>query len=176
VTAPPNAMFTLHDRVAVVTGAARGIGARIAAVLAEAGASVVIADLSIMVPQKGPPPPWWQGVGQRTHCASTSPMSPRLSRLAHVVADYGAPWLLVNNAGLQDRQLLLDATVAEWDRINAVNTRGPFLMTRELGQAIATAGKGGRIVNIASNVLVGSWARWSRGRRHTLHQRVRCSL
>jgi NAD(P)-dependent dehydrogenase (short-subunit alcohol dehydrogenase family) len=38
-------MFTLHDRVAVVTGAARGIGARIAAVLAEAGATVVIADI-----------------------------------------------------------------------------------------------------------------------------------
>jgi NAD(P)-dependent dehydrogenase (short-subunit alcohol dehydrogenase family) len=72
------------------------------------------------------------------------------------VGDRGAPWLLVNNAGLQDRQLLLHATVAEWDRINAVNARGPFLMTRELGQAMATAGRGGRIVNIASNVLAGS--------------------
>jgi 3-oxoacyl-[acyl-carrier protein] reductase len=39
-------MFTLNDRVAVVTGAARGIGARIAAVLAEAGATVVVADLN----------------------------------------------------------------------------------------------------------------------------------
>jgi 3-oxoacyl-[acyl-carrier protein] reductase len=39
-------MFTLHDRVAVVTGAARGIGARVAAVLAEAGATVVVADLN----------------------------------------------------------------------------------------------------------------------------------
>ena len=48
---------------------------------------------------------------------------------AQVVADHGAPWLLVNNAGLQDRQLLLDATASEWDRINAVNARGPLAST-----------------------------------------------
>jgi NAD(P)-dependent dehydrogenase (short-subunit alcohol dehydrogenase family) len=63
---------------------------------------------------------------------------------------------LVNNAGLQDRQLLLEGTSAEWDRMNVVNARGPFLMTREIARAMAATGRGGRIVNIASTALIGS--------------------
>ena len=75
---------------------------------------------------------------------------------AEVVSSYGAPWALVNNAGLQDRELLLQGTAAEWDRMNAVNARGPFLMTREIARVMVAAGRGGRIVNIASAALVGS--------------------
>jgi NAD(P)-dependent dehydrogenase (short-subunit alcohol dehydrogenase family) len=71
------------------------------------------------------------------------------------VAAHGAPWALVNNAGLQDRELLLDATAAEFDRTIAVNTRGPFLMIREIGRAMRDAGQGGRIVNVASGALIG---------------------
>ena len=74
---------------------------------------------------------------------------------AEVVAAFGTPWALVNNAGLQDRELLLEGTAAEWDRMNAVNARGPFLMTREIARAMAAAGLGGRIINIASAALVG---------------------
>jgi NAD(P)-dependent dehydrogenase (short-subunit alcohol dehydrogenase family) len=134
-------MFTLHDRVAVVTGAARGIGARIAAVLAEAGASVVIADLNYAAAERTAAALVAGGWTAHALPLDVSDESSVVAACAQVVADHGAPWLLVNNAGLQDRQLLLDATVAEWDRINAVNARGPFLMTRELGQAMATAGK-----------------------------------
>lgn len=156
MTAPPNDLFTLNDRVAVVTGAARGIGARIAAVLAEAGASVVVADLNYAAAERTAAALVAGGRTAHPLALDVSDESSVVEACAHVVADHGSPWLLVNNAGLQDRQLLLEATVAEWDRINAVNARGPFLMTRELGQAMATAGKGGRIVNIASNVLAGS--------------------
>ena len=73
----------------------------------------------------------------------------------HVVANVGVPWLLVNNAALQDREPLLEATVSEWDRIHAVNARGAFLMTRESARAMVASGHGGRIVNIASNALRG---------------------
>jgi NAD(P)-dependent dehydrogenase (short-subunit alcohol dehydrogenase family) len=52
--------------------------------------------------------------------------------------------------------MLLDGTVAEWDRVMAVNTRGPFLMTREVARAMVAAGQGGRIVNIASAALIGA--------------------
>jgi NAD(P)-dependent dehydrogenase (short-subunit alcohol dehydrogenase family) len=78
---------------------------------------------------------------------------------AEIVGDQGAPWALVNNAGLQDRELLLEGTAAEWDRMNAVNGRGPFLMTREIARAMVAAGQGGRIVNIASAALIGSLVR-----------------
>ncbi len=149
-------MFTLNDRVAVVTGAARGIGARIAAVLAEAGATVVVADLIYAAAERTAAALIAGGRTAHALALDVSDESSVVAACAHLVADHGVPWLLVNNAGLQDRQLLLQATVAEWDRINEVNVRGPFLMTRELGQAMATAGTGGRIVNIASNVLRGS--------------------
>jgi NAD(P)-dependent dehydrogenase (short-subunit alcohol dehydrogenase family) len=62
---------------------------------------------------------------------------------------------LVNNAALQDREFLLEADASHWDRIHTVNARGVFLMTREIGKAMVAAGRGGRIVNIASNALRG---------------------
>jgi NAD(P)-dependent dehydrogenase (short-subunit alcohol dehydrogenase family) len=55
-----------------------------------------------------------------------------------------------------DRQLLLDGTAAEWDRIHRINARAPYLMTREVARSMVTAGQGGRIVNIASAALIGA--------------------
>jgi NAD(P)-dependent dehydrogenase (short-subunit alcohol dehydrogenase family) len=75
---------------------------------------------------------------------------------AEAIFRYGVPWVLVNNAGVQDRELLLEGTAGEWDRTNAINARGPFLMTREIARAMGGAGFGGRIVNIGSAALVGS--------------------
>jgi NAD(P)-dependent dehydrogenase (short-subunit alcohol dehydrogenase family) len=69
---------------------------------------------------------------------------------AQVIAQHGTPWLLVNNAGVHDREALLEASAKEWDRIHAINARGPFLMIREIGRAMVAADSGGRIVNIAS--------------------------
>src|SRR6202007_974686 len=69
---------------------------------------------------------------------------------------WGAPWILVNNAGLQDREMLLDGTAAFWDRTLDVNTRGPYLMSREAARAVVTHDQGGRIVHIASAALIGS--------------------
>ena len=151
-----SAGFSLSGKVALVTGGASGIGTGITAVLAEAGATVVIADIN--------------DSNARSEVAALTEAGHRVGAVhidlgdedsivrgcAEVVAHYGAPWLLVNNAGLQDRQLLLDGTAAEWDRINRVNARGPFLMTREIARAMVAAGQGGRIVNIASAALTGA--------------------
>jgi NAD(P)-dependent dehydrogenase (short-subunit alcohol dehydrogenase family) len=148
--------FNLSDKVALITGGAGGIGAGIAAALAGAGATVVIADRD-------------EASARRTAAALTEAGGTAgavyidladegsiVRACAEVVSGYGAPWALVNNAGLQDREFLLQGTAAEWDRMNAVNARGPFLMTREIARAMVNAGSGGRIVNIASAALVGS--------------------
>lgn len=148
--------FDLTGRVAVVTGAASGIGAGIGAVLADAGATVVIADRD--------------RAGAEAQAASLTAAGGKAGVVeidladeasvvrgcAEIVSRWGAPWVLVNNAGLQHRELLLEGTVEFWDLTNAVNARGPFLMTRELGRAMAAKGEGGRIVNIASAALIGS--------------------
>ena len=149
-------LFALDGRVAVVTGGASGIGAGIAAVLAEAGATVVIADRDIAGAEREAvalTEAGWRAAAVQLELSDEDSVVDTCSR---IVSEYGVPWALVNNAGLQDREFLLEATAAEWDRINPVNARGPFLTTRELARAMVSAGGGGRIVNIASNVLRGS--------------------
>ncbi|WP_156686176.1 SDR family NAD(P)-dependent oxidoreductase [Mycobacterium sp. Marseille-P9652] len=149
-----NELFTLSGRVAVITGGASGIGAGIADVLAEAGATVVIADRD----RDGADGRVAALTGAGRHAAAVEvDLADEASVVAaaDAIAGIGAPWLLVNNAALQDRELLLDAHAEDWDRIHTVNARGAFLMTREIARQMVAAGQGGRIVNIASNALRG---------------------
>ncbi|MEB3980752.1 SDR family oxidoreductase [Mycobacterium sp. 663a-19] len=148
-------LFDLAGRVAVVTGGAKGIGAGIAEVLAEAGATVVVADSDLD--------------GAKAHVDALTGAGHRavpvgvdvadedsvIAAGAAIAAEVGSPWLLVNNAALQHRELLLEASASHWDAIHTVNARGAFLMTREIAGQMVAAGRGGRIVNIASNALRG---------------------
>jgi NAD(P)-dependent dehydrogenase (short-subunit alcohol dehydrogenase family) len=148
--------FNLTGTVALVTGGASGIGTGIAAVLAEAGATVVIADIDEAKAVKEVSALTEAGHSAGAVHIDLADETSIVRGCAEVVSRYGTPWVLVNNAGLQDRQLLLEGTAAEWDRMNKVNGRGPFLMTREVARAMVTKGQGGRIVNIGSAALVGS--------------------
>lgn len=147
--------FGLSGRLAVVTGGASGIGAGIADLLAEAGAKVVIADIDAA--RAGAQAAALMASGHRAAAVKLdlADEASVLAACADIVANHGTPWLLVNNAGLQHRELLLEGSLAHWERNNAVNARGPFLMTREIGRAMVAQGEGGRIVNVASSGLIG---------------------
>ncbi|HEX7819707.1 MAG TPA: SDR family oxidoreductase [Sphingobium sp.] len=149
-------LFDLSGRMALVTGAAQGIGAAIAEVLAEAGAEVIVADVNEDKAQEQAA--ILTAAGHRAaHIAlDVGDEASIVHACAAVTKQYGAPWLLVNNAALQDRELLINATVDNWDRLLNVNARGPFLMSREIARAMIERGVGGRIVNIASCALIGA--------------------
>lgn len=141
--------FDLSGKIAVVTGGAKGIGAGICEVLAQAGAHIVIADFDFDGAQE---------MAGKLRAASAVQVDlaqeSSIVQCCRTIAEkHGNPWILVNNAGLQDRELLLDATAEEWDRIHRVNIRGAFLMTREIARQMVGAGTGGRIVNISSGAL-----------------------
>ena len=153
---PPSASFSLTDKVALVTGGASGIGAGIATVLAQADATVVIADIDDARAATQAAALTEAGYTAWAVHIDLADEDSIVRGCAEIVSRYGVPWLLVNNAGLQDRQLLLEGTAAEWDRMNRVNGRGPFLVTRDIARAMVAKGDGGRIVNIGSAALVGS--------------------
>lgn len=148
--------YGFAGELVIVTGAARGIGEGIATVLAEAGAKVIVADVNGEMAQRCA-----NALREAGHLADhvqidVADEASIVSAHARVLEKHGAPWALVNNAGILDRQMLLDGTAQEWDRVTAVNSKGVFLLMREASRAMVDAKAGGRIVNIASAALIGS--------------------
>jgi NAD(P)-dependent dehydrogenase (short-subunit alcohol dehydrogenase family) len=130
----------LGGRRAIVTGAARGIGAEIARTFARDGADVGVLDIS----------PDVKALGGPAEVADLADPDATRDALARLIDDLGGIDILVNNAGILRITPLLDITVDEWDLVLAVNARSMLVTTQVAARSMITAGTGGRIVNIAS--------------------------
>ena len=141
-------MNSLAGRVAVVTGAGRGIGAASARALAAAGCAVVVAARSRdQVEQVASE---LAGLGHRARavvCDVTSEES--VLALSHAAAELGPVAVLVNNAGAAASMPVTRTSLQDWNRLMAVNATGAFLCTRAFLPGMIER-KWGRVVNVAS--------------------------
>ncbi|MGZ8718002.1 MAG: 3-oxoacyl-ACP reductase FabG [Aeromicrobium sp.] len=144
-----------EQRTAIVTGAARGIGAAIAKRLANDGYAVGVLDLD------------------ETACAATvdaiteaggkalavgvdvADEAGAQAAVERIATELGAPTILINNAGITRDNLLFKMTVGDWDSVINVHLRGAFLMSRAV-QKYMTESKFGRIVNLSSTSALGN--------------------
>ncbi len=144
-----NVTYDFSGEVAVVTGAARGVGRALVATLAQAGCQVVAADRDDR--------------GLAETCApypeSVLPVRADVSQpddaariIGSAIDRFGRLSICVNNAAVAPHTSLLEETVQVWDTVYAVNCRGTFLMTQRAGQAMIDQGGGGRIINFSSGV------------------------
>ena len=148
-------MKAMPERIAIVTGAARGIGAGTAKRLASDGMAVGVLDLNA-------------GDGEQTVAdiekaggraiavgADVSKSDQVEAAVERVVADLGEPTVLINNAGITRDNLLFKMSENDWDTVLNVHLRGAFLMTRTVQKYMVNA-KWGRIVNLSSTSAVGN--------------------
>ncbi|KHK98809.1 3-oxoacyl-ACP reductase [Microbacterium mangrovi] len=148
-------MLTAEQRIAIVTGAARGIGAAIAQRLVEDGLGVALLDLdergcmdlADRMTQAG-----GRAIGVGIDVTNEQAVTQAVER---VTRELGAPTVLVNNAGVIRDNLLVRMSLDDWETVMAVHLRGAFLMTRA-AQAQMVEERWGRIINISSTSALGN--------------------
>jgi 3-oxoacyl-[acyl-carrier protein] reductase len=143
------------QRVAIVTGAARGIGAATAQRLARDGFAVAVLDLDESACEAvahGIREAGGRALGLGVDVTSAEQVETGVARVA---AELGPPVVLVNNAGIIRDNLIFKMTEGDWDAVMAVHLKGAFLMTRAC-QAHMTVQKYGRIVNLSSSSAQGN--------------------
>ena len=139
----------LDGRTAIVTGGTRGIGAAVAALLAEHGAAVVVSGRDAARLQKAVQELEERGASVHGVVADAAKREDA-DRLVEAAKErYGRLDLLVNNAGITRDGLLIRMKDEDWDRVMEVNLRGAFLMTRAAAKLMVRQ-RSGRIINIAS--------------------------
>ena len=143
-------MSGVQDRVALVTGAAQGIGAEVARRLASGGAKVAVLDLDDAAASAVAKEIDGLAIG-----ADVSKREQVQAAVDRVVAEFGALHILVNNAGVIRDNLLFKMTDGDWTAVMEVHLRGAFLAS-QIAQEQMVAARYGRIVSMSSRSALGN--------------------
>ncbi len=143
-------MVQLDEKVAVVTGAGRGMGRAISLGLAGEGANIVAADIDAAAAED-------TSIEVRNlgrDCLAVHTDVGDVSQIDRMISDakdrFGRIDIIVNNAGVTRYLYVMDVEEADWDRIHRVNAKGVFFCMQHAAREMIEQGDGGRIINIAS--------------------------
>jgi 2-deoxy-D-gluconate 3-dehydrogenase len=143
-------MNSLTGKVAIVTGAGRGLGRAMARALAEAGATVTVAARTVAELDSFVDEARAAG-GQALACQTDITDEASVGRMVEATVEtFGRVDVLVNNSGIVASTPLVEQSAAEWDQVLATNLRGTYLATRAVGRHLL-AQRSGKVINIASN-------------------------
>jgi len=142
--------FSLQDRVAIITGGASGFGLAIAHLFAQAGARVVIASRRAALCHQRAGEIQAQGGTALGMALDVTDEAQVRNVVQETVARLDRVDILVNNAGIIVRTPVPESSLEEWQEVQAINLRGPFLCCKHVLPQMLSQGQGGAIVNIAS--------------------------
>jgi NAD(P)-dependent dehydrogenase (short-subunit alcohol dehydrogenase family) len=142
-------LVRLHDRVAIVTGGARGIGRETAETLSTAGARVVIADRDKGAAEAAATQMSAAGLRASAIHVDVADEASVEAMVRATMEREGRLDILINNAGIAIRRAAVDLALTDWDKVVAVNMTGAFLCARVAARPMIAAGAGA-IVNVAS--------------------------
>jgi len=142
--------MSVEGKVALITGAASGIGKRIAQVLADNGAHIAVADINLAGAQAAADEIKQRGVKATALAMDVTDEAAVEAGVAKTVSDLGSVDILVSNAGIQIVNPIDKFSYADWKKLMAIHVDGAFLTTRACLQRMYAAGNGGSIMYMGS--------------------------
>ena len=140
----------LQDKIAVVTGAGRGMGRAIALGLAEAGGHIAVADINAVAVEETAVAVKALGRESLAVTADTGNTDDIDRMISQAKDTFGRIDIMVNNAGVTRKVYIMDVSEEDWDWIHRVNAKGVFFGMQRAAREMIDQGTGGRIINIAS--------------------------
>lgn len=142
-------LFDLTGKRALVTGATHGLGMSMAAGLANAGAQIIINDISKEKLDQAIEDYKTLGIDARGYLFDVTDETAVIANVAKIEEEVGPIDILINNAGIIKRIPVIDMEVADWEQVLKIDLTGPFIMAKHIGRRMIER-RGGKIINMCS--------------------------